>query len=235
MQVIPAIDIFDGRCVRLSEGSFTQRTTYSPDPFDMASAFAEAGAACLHVVDLEGAKEGRVTNWASVERILSLKSVSVQVGGGIRTEAEAERLVTLGAAYIVVGSAAIRTPAIFDAWIRRFGPRRFCLAVDVRDGQIAVEGWQQPGGRSIHDIVAEAAGKGIRRFLSTDIRRDGMLGGPNLELYRTLVRDFPDLEWIASGGVRSKADISSLEQTGVAGVVVGKALYEGGLALKDLG
>ena len=234
MQIIPAIDIFENQCVRLTAGMFDSRKDYSLDPFEMARSFVQAGAEYLHVVDLEGAKEGRVVNWDSIEKILSIEGAVVQVGGGIRTEEEIERLIGLGADRIIIGSIAVRSQDLFTDWVRRFTPKRFCVALDLKDGKLAFEGWQQFDRTDFPGFISRMIVLGIDRFLSTDIRRDGLLAGPNVDLYKRLIADFPGVEWIASGGVSSKEDLRALEEAGVAGVIIGKALYEGKIKLDEI-
>ncbi|HEX5731403.1 MAG TPA: 1-(5-phosphoribosyl)-5-[(5-phosphoribosylamino)methylideneamino]imidazole-4-carboxamide isomerase [Blastocatellia bacterium] len=234
MRVIPAIDIFDGKCVRLREGDFSTRRVYEEDPLTAAMRFAEAGARWLHVVDLEGAKEGRVVNWSKLSAIMSLDKIAVQVGGGVRTMDDVSRLVALGARRIIVGSVAIRAPALFEEWLNRFGSERFCIAVDVMDGSLVSEGWQSKAETPLVDVVTKMEALGVKPFLCTDVMRDGTMRGPNIALYETLVRQFPSLEWIASGGVRTKDDLTALEKTNVTAVVVGKALYEGTVGMDEL-
>jgi len=234
MRIIPAIDIFEGKCVRLTEGVFSTQKVYSDDPFTMAERFLQTGAKELHVVDLEGAKNGRVMNFPTIERILALKNIAVQVGGGIRTEGEVERLLNAGATRIVIGSMAIRNPEIVATWVPIFGGNKFIAALDFKDTELATEGWQESQVADMKEVVLRMVNLGIGTFLSTDIRRDGTMKGPNVMLYRGLVQNFPGVKWIASGGVRSMDDIRALEDTGVDGVIVGKALYEGHLSLDSL-
>lgn len=234
MQVIPSIDIFEGRCVRLVKGQFGDRTDYAVDPRTMAELFFQAGARSLHVVDLEGASKGRVTNWDTIERILSLKGHEIQVGGGIRSELEIEKLLALGAARIVIGSVAVQSPQNVTTWVGRFEPKDFCIALDIRNGELMYDGWQKSAATSFSDTMELMLKCGITRFLSTDISKDGMLSGPNLELYSTLVRKYPGVQWFASGGVRSVEDVIALKSAGLAGAIVGKALFEGTIRLEEL-
>ncbi|MBI1807119.1 MAG: 1-(5-phosphoribosyl)-5-[(5-phosphoribosylamino)methylideneamino]imidazole-4-carboxamide isomerase [Ignavibacteria bacterium] len=234
MQIIPAIDIIEGQCVRLVEGEFSTRTNYSNDPAVMAEQFLRAGARHLHVVDLEGAKEGRVVNWKSIERILSVKGLEVQVGGGIRADVDIDRLLRMGAARVVVGSVAVRSPETVKPWAEKFGAETLCIALDLKDGRLAYDGWQNVDARRLSDVVPVMLQSGINRFLSTDIRRDGTLAGPNLELYSMLVRTYPQAQWFASGGVHSVENVRALKSIGVAGVIIGKAFYEGTLRVEEL-
>ncbi len=234
MQIIPAIDIYQDQCVRLTEGKFRSRTDYQLDPYTVAQQFVASGARCLHVVDLEGAKEGKIKNWKSIRRILSIKDIAVQIGGGVRSDGEIERLVGMNADRIVVGSVALQTPKILERWVQRFGSDRFVIALDVLDGHVALAGWQVVDRISVEKAIPRYVGMGVGRILSTDIRRDGTMNGPNLEMYTSLVRKFPRLELLASGGVRTVQDVHSLKKTGVFGVIIGKALYEGQLRLEEL-
>ena len=234
MQLIPAIDIFDGKCVRLREGDFSTRRVYEEDPLSAAMRFAAAGARWLHVVDLEGAKKGHVVNWIQLSAIMSLDGVAVQAGGGVRTLDDVSRLVCAGARRIIVGSVAVREPALLEEWLERFGPERFCVAVDIKGGSLVSSGWQTTEESSVEVVVRRMEALGVKAFLCTDVSRDGTLSGPNTELYKRLVSDFPTLEWIASGGVSSTDDLAALEKSKVASVVVGKALYEGTIGLEEI-
>ena len=234
MLVIPAIDIFDGKCVRLTEGSFLRRMEYSDSPTSTAERFRAAGATKLHVVDLEGASKGRFVNFATVEAILSLGGIEVEVGGGVRTIEDVERLISAGAASIVLGSALVQKPDVVESWIQKLGAHRFIAAMDFKDSLLATEGWQKTQELDVDHLVKRFSDWRIRRCLSTDIRRDGTLSGPNLSWYRHLVESYPHLEWIASGGVRSPEDLTALESAGIRSVVVGKALYEGQIPMETL-
>ncbi len=233
MQIIPAIDIYQNQCVRLTQGSFAHRTDYGILPVDVARRFLEEGARYLHVVDLEGAKEGRVINWKAIEEVAALAGGRMQLGGGIRTDTEVKRLFAHGINRIVLGSVALQQPDLLERWIAEYGAQRICVALDINDGKIAYSGWQVTGEQTIQNAATRLLGQGIRTFLSTDIARDGRMAGPNVSLYRSLVQEYPQAEWIASGGVRSRNDIEALRGTGVSGVIIGKALYEGSLTLRD--
>ena len=234
MYIIPAIDIYRSQCVRLVEGDFTKRTSYARSPFAAAEQFVNAGARALHIVDLEGAREGRIVNAFSIAKIRVLKDVEIQVGGGIRTDAAVDFLLGMEIDRVVVGSVALRAPELFASWVARFGPDKFCVALDLKDGEIAHNGWQHTDPSDFTATVDRLSRLGVKRILTTDIRRDGRLEGPNITLYKQLVETFPTVEWIASGGVRGKEDITALHTTGAAGVVVGKALHEGRVRLEDL-
>ena len=229
MRIIPAIDIIGGECVRLTEGDFATKQAYG-DPVSAAQRFAAAGASWLHVVDLDGAKKGRVVNWYSISAILALNNIEVQVGGGVRTADDLSRLLSLGAKRIVVGSIAITSPRLFEEWIKRFGPESFCVAVDVKRGALVSQAWLTEEAVPLAEVVRRVKDLGVRTLLCTDVMRDGTLAGPNVELYRALVGEFPSLRWIASGGVRSREDLMELQETKVDGVVLGKALHDGTLS-----
>jgi phosphoribosylformimino-5-aminoimidazole carboxamide ribotide isomerase len=227
MLIYPAIDIYQGNCVRLRQGDFTSQDVYSDSPFAVAQSFRDAGLTSLHVVDLEGAKEGHVVNWKALTSILEIPTMQVQVGGGIRTHQDICRLFDAGAARVVIGSLAVESPHIVQDWIREFGTERFVIAVDVRDGAVAHNGWLERARLTPSVFVDTMALTGAASFLCTDINLDGMLGGPNLDLYRSLLAEFPSIHLIASGGVSQIADIENLAGIGCYAVVVGKALYEG--------
>ena len=234
MHIIPAIDIYQNRCVRLTKGSFAARRDYGLDPFETALRFSDAGARYLHVVDLEGAEKGCIVNWPSLVDVRGVPNIFIQAGGGVRHRNDVEKLLGLGMNRVIVGSIAFTAREIFEQWIEEFGAGCFCVALDILDGRIAYAGWKTLGKETIEEVVPALLESGIRTFLSTDIQKDGMLEGSNVELYKNLVHRFPEVEWIASGGVRSLDDIRKLEQIGVGGVVIGKALYEGILSLDDL-
>jgi phosphoribosylformimino-5-aminoimidazole carboxamide ribotide isomerase len=233
MRVIPAIDIINSECVRLIEGDYATSRPYG-DPMSAARRFAAAGARWLQVVDLEGAKKGRVTNWSSLSAILAVDRVQIQFGGGVRTADEASRVFDLGVQRIIVGSIAIGSPDLFETWIARFGADRFCVAVDVRGNALVSHAWLKEEETPITAVVTRVKNQGIRTLLCTDVTRDGTLAGPNIALYRELVREFASLDWIAAGGVRSKNDLLKLRETRISAAVVGKALYDGTLNDADL-
>jgi phosphoribosylformimino-5-aminoimidazole carboxamide ribotide isomerase len=228
MRIIPAIDIINGECVRLTEGDYSTRQAYG-DPVSAARRFAAAGARWLQVVDLEGAREGRVVNWSSLSAILALDGIQVQFGGGVRSAENASRIFDLGAQRIIVGSVAVASPQLFQEWIERFGPDRFCVAVDVKGAALVSHAWLTEEVTPLAEVVTRVKNLGVRTMLCTDVTRDGTLTGPNIALYRRLVGEFPSLRWIAAGGVRSRDDLLALQETKVDAVVVGKALYDGTL------
>jgi len=234
MLIYPAIDIYEGNCVRLRQGDFASQNVYSDSPSAVAQSFRDAGLTSLHVVDLEGAKEGHIVNWKALSSILEIASLQVQVGGGIRTRQDICRLFDGGAARVVIGSLAVESPHIVQDWIREFGTERFVIAVDVRDGAVAHKGWLERAHLTASTFVDTMTSAGAASFLCTDINLDGMLGGPNLELYRSLVVEFPSIHLIASGGVSQITDIENLAGVGCYAAVVGKALYEGRVTMEQL-
>ncbi|MBS1913760.1 MAG: 1-(5-phosphoribosyl)-5-[(5-phosphoribosylamino)methylideneamino]imidazole-4-carboxamide isomerase [Bacteroidetes bacterium] len=234
MLIIPAIDIYGGHAVRLRQGSYASRTVYHESPLAAAGEFAAAGFGYLHLVDLEGAADGTVTNWDTLAEILALDGVSGEVGGGVRTVDEIERLIELGADRVVVGSVAAENPSLLREWVEEFGAARIAVALDLRDGEVATRGWRQMVPVTPAGLVGYAAEVGLQTVICTDIVRDGMLAGPNVDLYAGLVHEFPSLSFIASGGISSTDDLTALDAAGVAGAVIGKAIYEGSLTLEDL-
>jgi phosphoribosylformimino-5-aminoimidazole carboxamide ribotide isomerase len=233
MQIIPSIDIIDNSCVRLTKGDFSNRTNYHVTPFEKAEEFHNAGE-FVHVVDLDGAKNKRIMNWQAIAEVCSIKGLRLQVGGGVRQHADVLRLFTLGVKRIVIGSLAVQSPGIIKEWVKEFGPSGFVIALDLKDGHVATSGWLETNPIPVGKVAASMEEIGIQRFLSTDIRRDGMLEGPNLELYKDLVKLYSKVKWYASGGIRSIEDIELLEQTGVEGAIVGKAIYENRIDINTL-
>jgi phosphoribosylformimino-5-aminoimidazole carboxamide ribotide isomerase len=234
MLVYPAIDIYEGNCVRLRQGDFATQNIYSDSPSAVANSFRDAGLTSLHVVDLEGAKDGRIVNWRALISLLTLEGIQVQVGGGIRTHEDIVRLFDAGAARVVIGSLAVESPHLVQDWIREFGTERFVIAVDVRGDAVAHKGWLEHAHLTPSTFIDTMKSAGASSFLCTDIHLDGMLEGPNLDLYRSLVAEFLSLRFIASGGVSQMADLEHLAAVGCYAAVVGKALYERRLTTEAL-
>jgi phosphoribosylformimino-5-aminoimidazole carboxamide ribotide isomerase len=238
MIVYPAIDLRQGACVRLSQGRFDRATTYAGDPLAVARNFAAAGAAWLHVVDLDGARDGNAAQTELITGIAAASSLKVQAGGGIRSELQIAAYLDGGIARVVIGSLALTNPGLVATWLDRFGRDRIVLALDIKpaeDGSwpVATHGWQKESGKSLFDVIDEYGAAYMRHVLCTDVSRDGLLAGPNLDLYRALTERYPKLQVQASGGVGGLDDLKAVKATGVAGVVVGKALYEGKVALAE--
>lgn len=234
MLIIPALDIYQGKCVRLRRGQFRDRTVYSESPADVAQSILDAGFHYLHIVDLDGAKQGQVTNWKPLEQILALPGLKAEVGGGVRSKDDMQKLLQMGADRVIVGSIAVMFPSMVKKWIQDVGPRRIAIALDIQKGKIAHSGWQEQANYSPNTFLLNMVNAGATTFICTDIDQDGMLEGPNIDLYKEIRQFFNSVELIASGGVSSQQDIEMLATTGVSGVVVGKALYEGKIDLPAL-
>jgi phosphoribosylformimino-5-aminoimidazole carboxamide ribotide isomerase len=234
MLIYPAIDIYDGKCVRLRQGDYAEQKVYSESPADVARSFLGSGLDHLHIVDLEGAKAGKIVNRKAIEAILGVPGIHAHVGGGVRTRTDISYLFITGAERVVVGSVAVNMPHIVQEWLREFRSERFVIAVDVRKGSVAHSGWLEQANLTPSAFIDSMAQFGASHFLCTDIDRDGMLEGPNPVLYTELKEEFPALNFIASGGVSTIEDIKKLAGAGCSGAVVGKALYEGRLNASDL-
>jgi phosphoribosylformimino-5-aminoimidazole carboxamide ribotide isomerase len=229
MLIYPAIDIFQGKCVRLRQGDFASQKVYSDSPADVARSFVDSGLTHLHIVDLEGAKEGRIINRNAIEAILRVPGVEAHVGGGIRSRGDISYLFIAGATRVVVGSVAVKSPHIVQEWLTEFRSERFVIAVDIRNGFVAHSGWLAQGNLTPSTFIESMAQFGATYFLCTDIDKDGMLKGPNVEFYTTLSREYPALHFMASGGISQIGDLESVKNAGCWGAVVGKAIYEGHL------
>lgn len=234
ISIIPAIDIIDGKCVRLSQGDYTQKTVYYNDPLDAAKQFEESGLNRLHLVDLDGAKAGAVKNLRVLERIAASTRLSVDFGGGIKTHDELKAVLEAGAAFASVGSIAVKSPETFAEWIQEFGAEKFFLGADVRDGKIAVQGWLEQTDIDVVHFIREQMNRRIAYVFCTDISHDGLLKGPSIDLYRHILGQCPGLRLVASGGVSCTDDIRALDTLGCYGVIVGKAFYEGKISLEEL-
>lgn len=234
MRIIPAIDIIDGKCVRLTQGDYAQKKVYNESPLEVAKTFQDAGLGYLHLVDLDGAKAGKVINWKVIETITAGTNLTVDFGGGVKTDAEMERLFGSGVAQVNLGSIAVKDPDMVQGWIEKYGSDKIVLSADVKDEQIAISGWLETSAISISDFVDDYLKRGISYITCTDISTDGMLQGPNTSLYSKLMKAFPSIKLIASGGVSGMDDLAALDKINVDGVIVGKAIYEGRVRLEDL-
>lgn len=239
MLLIPAIDLRQGRCVRLFQGDFGAETRYELEPGDLLRRYHELGASWLHVVDLDGAKNGTGANRTIIVELAAQTDVKIQVGGGVRSAATVDDLLGQGVSRVVIGSTAVERPDEVANWLVHYGPERICLAFDVRldaSGipRVHTRGWTEGTAISLWDAVARFPAGSLKHVLCTDIARDGALTGPNVDLYRQAVERFPELSWQASGGVRSASDLAVLAQTGVAGAVSGKALLEDRITSEEL-
>lgn len=234
MRIIPAIDIIDGKCVRLSQGDYAQKKIYNENPLEIAKGFERAGLRYLHLVDLDGAKAGRVINWEAIETITRHTSLEVDFGGGIKTDEEIERLFQAGIKQVNLGSIAVKNTALVQRWIATFGPDRIILSADVKNENIAIGGWLEDSEISIFNFIRDYIKKGIRFITCTDIGTDGMLRGPNTALYKKLLETFPQIKLIASGGVGGVQHLDELRKLNIYGVIVGKAIYESRISLEAL-
>jgi phosphoribosylformimino-5-aminoimidazole carboxamide ribotide isomerase len=226
MKIIPAIDIIDGSCVRLSQGDYNRKTTYSSDPLSVARSFEDAGLKRLHLVDLDGAKAGKIMNAAVLEKIAANTQLQIDFGGGIHIEESVASVINAGATWVTVGSVAVKAPEKLEKWIARFGGDRFMLGADVNGTKLAVSGWTETTDVEIVPFLDKWTAAGIQQVFCTDISKDGLLEGPSTALYRSLLQRFPHLQLIASGGVSSIEDLQVLQELGCSAAIVGKAIYE---------
>jgi phosphoribosylformimino-5-aminoimidazole carboxamide ribotide isomerase len=234
IEIIPAIDLIEGKCVRLTQGDFARRKIYNENPLEVAKEFERAGLTRLHIVDLDGARRGQVTNLKVLETIAARTKLTIDFGGGIKTTADVRRVFDAGAEMASIGSIAVKEPDKFFSWLVEFGGEKIMLGADVKDKRLAINGWQTATEIEILSFLREYSERGVRQCFVTDISRDGLLAGSANELYAEIRRALPALKLIASGGVSKIEDIRELEKIGCAGVIVGKAIYEGRVKLEEL-
>lgn len=234
MLIIPAIDIIEGKCVRLTEGDYTQKKIYNEHPLEVAKAFEGIGLKRLHLVDLDGAKKGQVVNWKVLETIAKQTTLEIDFGGGIKTATELKTVFDMGAAYATIGSIAVKNADLFESWIAKYGAAVFMLGADVYQEKIAIGGWLEKTDLDIYQFIASYTKKGVAQLFCTDIQKDGKLLGPAFHLYKKILEKFPRLSLIASGGVSSIEDLIKLEEIGCSAAIVGKAIYENRISIKEL-
>ena len=234
IEIIPAIDIIDGKCVRLTQGDYTQKKLYSDSPLNVAKEFEAHGIKRLHLVDLDGAKSSHVVKIDILEQITNQTSLVVDFGGGVKSHDDLRRALDAGAQMITIGSLAVKDPETVYEWIQTYGVDRFVIGADVKNGKISINGWKEEGDQELYDFINQYKSIGVRNILCTDISRDGMLKGPATGLYVSILNHFPDLNLIASGGISSADDIRSLNENGIPSVIFGKAFYEGRVRFEDL-
>lgn len=234
IKIIPAIDIINGHCVRLSQGDYQRITDYSESPAAMAENFEALGFKRLHVVDLDGARSGKVINIKALKEITSRTNLIVDFGGGIKSEEDLKNVFEAGASAVSIGSIAVSDPDIVSLWADSFGAEKFIISADVRDNIVRTNGWTKNSSITLNQLISRYRNKNIRRVLCTDISRDGMLCGSNIELYQTIMEQFPDCKLIASGGISSLDDIKKLDEAKIPAVVIGKAIYEQQINLEEL-
>lgn len=234
IELIPAIDIINGQCVRLTKGDYDQKTVYSDSPAKVAAEFEAIGFKRLHVVDLDGAKSKHIVNSQVLRDITTATGLSVDFGGGIKTDEDIETAFECGAQMVTVGSIAVTHPDVFIAWLEKYGPDRLILGADVRNGKISINGWKEDSTEDLLPFLRKYVDAGVKNVLCTEISKDGTLAGPAIGLYQQVMKEYPMLHLVASGGVSSIDDITALDVAGIPAVVFGKAIYEGRINLKEL-
>ena len=234
IELIPAIDMIDGKCVRLTQGDYDTKKVYNEDPLEVAKMFEDHGIRRLHMVDLDGARQGRIINYRTLERVATRTSLIIDFGGGLKLDGDLEIAFESGAQMVTGGSIAVKNPDVFASWITKYGPEKIILGEDAKDKKIAISGWEETTDKELIPFIRDYYDKGITKAICTDISRDGMLQGPAIDLYKEIREQIPFLCLIASGGVSSIQDIEKLAEAGIPAVIFGKAIYEGKIQLKDL-
>ena len=235
IELIPAIDIIDGKCVRLSQGDYNSKKTYNENPLEVAKSFEDHGIKRLHLVDLDGAKAQHIVNYKVLENIANNTNLVIDFGGGLKTDEDLRIAFESGASMVTGGSIAVKNPTIFESWIKTYGADKIILGADAKDKKIAVTGWLESTDCELIDFLGNYINKGVNKVICTDIAKDGMLQGPSTALYKEILESYPSLWLIASGGVSCMEDIIKLDEAGVPAVIFGKAIYEGKISLKQLG
>jgi phosphoribosylformimino-5-aminoimidazole carboxamide ribotide isomerase len=234
MKIIPAIDIINGKCVRLTKGDYATQKIYNENPFEVAKSFQAHGIQYLHVVDLDGAKSGQIVNYKILEELASKTNLKIDFGGGLKTNKDVEIAFECGANQITGGSIAVKNPLLFEEWIQRFGNEKIILGADVSNEKIAVSGWQEESNEELIPFIQNYQTKGIQAVICTDIAKDGMLEGPSFEIYKTILKEIKNIKLIASGGISTFDELPKLAELGCYGVIIGKAIYENRISLKEL-
>lgn len=234
MRIIPAIDLIDGKCVRLTQGDYTQKTIYNEDPLAVAQMFEEAGLQYLHLVDLDGAKQKKVVNLNVLKQITKHTNLHIDFGGGVQSDEDIEKVFEAGAKQVTGGSIAVRNPEMFEKWLQKYGADRIILGADVKNEQIAISGWAEISHLPIIRFLETYQAKGVKYVVCTDISKDGLLQGTAKELYQKIQTHCPNIKLIASGGVSSMQDVKELAKQGLEGVIIGKAIYENKVTLQEL-
>mgnify|MGYP002852865985 CR=1 FL=1 len=234
IEIIPAIDIIEGKCVRLTKGDYDTKKVYNDDPLEVAKMIESFGVRRLHVVDLDGAKSQHIVNYNIIEQIADHTSLVIDFGGGIKTNEDIDIAFASGASLVTVGSIAVKNPELFSEWLEKYSPAKVILGADVKNGLISINGWKEEGNDQLMPFLQNYVNQGVENVLCTDISKDGMLEGPAIELYKQIMEQFPKMRLIASGGVSCIEDIEALDAAGIPAVVFGKALYEGKIKLEEL-
>lgn len=234
IEIIPAIDLIEGKCVRLTQGDYGKKTIYNENPLDVAMQFEDAGLKRLHLVDLDGAKAKKVVNWKVLERIAGKTHLHVDFGGGVQSDDDIKMVFECGAKQVTGGSIAVKQPEVFERWLSVYGGEKIILGADAKNEKIAVSGWEEGTSLWVYDFVENYVEKGVRYAISTDVAKDGLLQGPSFDLYKNMQDKCPDLKIIASGGVSEMKDVEKLAEMRIYGVIIGKAIYENRISLADL-
>jgi phosphoribosylformimino-5-aminoimidazole carboxamide ribotide isomerase len=234
MHIIPAIDLIEGKCVRLTQGDYAQKTVYNEDPLEVALRFQDAGLTRLHLVDLDGAKAGHIINYRVLEKLAAQTALHIDFGGGLQSDNDLRIAFECGAKQVTGGTIAVKAPDVFSAWLDQFGSERIILGADFKNGNIAVSGWQEETEQALRPFIERWMERGARYAICTDVSKDGLLQGSAVDTYRELVENFPNLKLIASGGVSSVAELEKLQESGCYGAIVGKAFYEGRILLGEI-
>lgn len=234
IEIIPAIDVIDGKCVRLTQGDYAQKKIYNEHPVEVAKQFEDAGIRRLHLVDLDGAKAKKIINHRVLEAIASETGLDIDFGGGLQSDEDLKIAFECGAKQITGGSIAVKKPEVFLSWLDKYGPERIILGADAKDEKIAVSGWQETTEILLMDFLTDYIAKGVKYTISTDVAKDGLLQGASVDLYEKMGKAFPELRVIASGGISAMKDIEELNALSLYGVIVGKAIYENRISLKEI-
>ncbi len=234
MHIIPAIDIINGKCVRLTQGDYSTQKIYNENPVELAKQFEAHGIEFLHVVDLDGARSGQIVNYKTLEALATSTQLQIDFGGGLQSNSDVKIAFECGASQITGGSIAVKNPELFEEWIARFGSDRIILGADVSEGKIAVSGWQETSDEDLLPFIQNYIARGIQSVICTDIAKDGMLTGPSFALYETILARFPKLQLVASGGISTFDELPQLAALGCHGVIIGKAIYENRISLRQL-
>jgi phosphoribosylformimino-5-aminoimidazole carboxamide ribotide isomerase len=234
MIIIPAIDIIEGKCVRLTKGDYAQQKVYNENPVEAAKQFADAGIKRLHIVDLDGAKAGKIINLKVLEDIAAATDLIIDFGGGVKNITDVGNIFNAGATMVTIGSLAVKHPELLEEWLMEFGEDKFFIGADVLEEKIKISGWLEDGGINIFDFIGKMIALGANNIFCTDISKDGVMEGPSIELYRKIMLEHPEINLIASGGVSTIEDVKQLKAIGCSGAIIGKAIYEGLITLKEL-
>lgn len=234
MKIIPAIDIIDGKCVRLSQGDYNRKTVYNDNPEEVAKMFRDWGISQIHLVDLDGAKAGRIINYKTIEKVKKASSMVIDFGGGLKSDEDLKIAFESGADMVTGGSIAVKNPDLFLSWLKTYGSNKIILGSDHKAGKIAISGWMQESDLELKTFLRDYFSKGVQKTICTDISVDGMLKGPSVEVYSDLMESIPGMDIVASGGVGQKSHLDELKSAGIKEVIVGKAIYEGRISQKDI-